>query len=320
LASHNSLASVRSIGRGGPLTPLLVPSYSSRGFTPLVEVYRSFSHYTLRSCLISGFDLYHHALPSEALSTADFVVLDSGGYEAYASSELSSPAQWRLEQYCEVLSSISEPSSIMAVTFDFNRPRATIDAQVARARQLMNAYPGLRWDLLVKPGREGDSYVDPSDVLRALDDVEGFAAIGLVEDEVGGSLLDRGRILAKLRTALSERGHSTPIHLFGCLDPLLIPYYVAAGADIFDGLEWLRYSFTSDGSVRVSSQLIKEQRFREADREAEVVSSVQNLAALGQLQRRLRIYCSSGDESDLMFTPRQLVGLRAFAEMLNYEV
>src|SRR5260221_13350584 len=34
-----------------------------------------------------------------------------------------------------------------------------------------------------------------------------------------------------------------PIHIFGCFDPQTIPYLFFSGADIFDGLSWMRYYF-----------------------------------------------------------------------------
>lgn len=34
-----------------------------------------------------------------------------------------------------------------------------------------------------------------------------------------------------------------PIHIFGSLDTINTPLYFLAGADIFDGLTWLRFAF-----------------------------------------------------------------------------
>src|SRR5438876_12306842 len=38
-------------------------------------------------------------------------------------------------------------------------------------------------------------------------------------------------------------GLETPIHIFGSLDTVTTPMYFLAGADIFDGLTWLRFVF-----------------------------------------------------------------------------
>lgn len=49
--------------------------------------------------------------------------------------------------------------------------------------------------------------------------------------------------IATLRLALNRAGLETPIHLFGSLDTITTPMYFVAGADIFDGLTWLRLAF-----------------------------------------------------------------------------
>lgn len=49
--------------------------------------------------------------------------------------------------------------------------------------------------------------------------------------------------IARLRLALTAVGLTTPIHVFGSLDSVTTLFYFVAGADIFDGLTWLRYAF-----------------------------------------------------------------------------
>jgi hypothetical protein len=46
-----------------------------------------------------------------------------------------------------------------------------------------------------------------------------------------------------LRRALDKAGLEIPIHVFGSLDTVTTPLYFLAGADIFDGLTWLRFAF-----------------------------------------------------------------------------
>src|SRR5258708_1915697 len=49
--------------------------------------------------------------------------------------------------------------------------------------------------------------------------------------------------ISKIRLALNDEGISAPIHVFGSLDPVSSPLYFLAGAEIFDGLTWLRYGY-----------------------------------------------------------------------------
>jgi hypothetical protein len=55
--------------------------------------------------------------------------------------------------------------------------------------------------------------------------------------------------IARLRIALTKAGLNTPIHVFGSLDPLSTPLYFVAGADIFDGLTWLRFGYCDGRSL-----------------------------------------------------------------------
>jgi hypothetical protein len=51
------------------------------------------------------------------------------------------------------------------------------------------------------------------------------------------------RAIAKIRRALDKARMSQVIHIFGSLDTISSPLYFLSGADVFDGLTWLRYSF-----------------------------------------------------------------------------
>jgi hypothetical protein len=59
----------------------------------------------------------------------------------------------------------------------------------------------------------------------------------------------RVAFVAALRDGLDNAGVDVPIHVFGGLDPQMTPLYCAAGADIFDGLSWLRYAFEGTAGV-----------------------------------------------------------------------
>ena len=42
---------------------------------------------------------------------------------------------------------------------------------------------------------------------------------------------------------MDEAGLNIPLHIFGALDPLSVCLYYIAGAEVFDGLTWLRYGY-----------------------------------------------------------------------------
>src|SRR5437762_1985645 len=149
--SNGQLSAIRRIGRTPFTTPMLVPSYSSRGF-PVGSIFELLSPYTTSTCLISAYDIYHRLLPRRALFASDLV---------------------------------------------------------------------------------------------------------FVEQELGRSILERARNIARIRRALVEIGNDLPIHIFGCLDPGLVRYYAMAGADIFDGLQWLRNVITEGGTIRMSTVIVR---------------------------------------------------------------
>ncbi len=78
------------------------------------------------------------------------------------------------------------------------------------------------------------------------DELRSFDVIGLTEKGLGKSPLERMVRIAKLRRALDEAKVVSPIHVFGSLDPVSITLYFLAGAEIFDGLTWLRYAFVKE--------------------------------------------------------------------------
>ena len=49
--------------------------------------------------------------------------------------------------------------------------------------------------------------------------------------------------LARMRRSFDENGIKSPIHVFGSLDSLSTVLYFLSGAEIFDGLTWLRFGF-----------------------------------------------------------------------------
>ena len=76
-----------------------------------------------------------------------------------------------------------------------------------------------------------------------------FDIIGVTEKELGTSILSRMTNIAKIRKSLLSIGKDTPIHVFGSLDTITTPLYFVSGADIFDGLTWLRYAFNNGYTI-----------------------------------------------------------------------
>lgn len=290
-------AEIRSLrlGDGSEVkTPLLVPSFSSKGFgrvedekeigtgalpiepnhgpaTPIrseiSEVLNYFASEQLtESMLVSAYDLSSGLLEAgddwgasdwsaSVLSRPEVLILDSGGYEVRVGSDggeieqdLSEPViDWQEEDYAAFLDKLPEAASnVAAVSWDL--PGVDYGSQIASAQAMLGARHSIASIVLLKPpvenGRHKFALLTPHAA-----DLSAFAAIGVTEHELGEGLLDRVIGVMELRDLLKRSGINKPIHVFGALDPLYVPLFFAAGADIFDGLTWLRYAYWHGLSV-----------------------------------------------------------------------
>src|SRR3712207_4761631 len=84
----------------------------------------------------------------------------------------------------------------------------------------------------------------------------GFDIVGIAEKELGRDPLERLRTVARFRKRLDEAKISAPIHIWGGLDPVMTPLYFFAGAEIFDGVSWLRYAYRNGVAINRDSHSI----------------------------------------------------------------
>jgi hypothetical protein len=264
--------------------PLLVPSFSSKGFgfsrtkigKSLVNVSDASADLhdfgqTPSSCtLISAFDLHfrHFRLHDERRrSCLDWVpncrviFVDSGGYELapdFDTSEPKSPSytppsDYGRDQYVAVLETLrkrAERANIVVPNFDWGTRGDSLTAQISDARALKRRHGHMLHSFILKPWSHSTTIVDPRKLSPSdIADLGGFDIIGVTEKELGTDLIDRLRRISQLRLALNQNHIAAPIHVWGGLDPLLTPLYFFAGAEIFDGVSWLRYAYVDGLAV-----------------------------------------------------------------------
>ena len=101
-------------------TPLIVPSFSSRGFADVAMIHGAVSHNLYGVSLISAPDIANGFLPPDALLATNVVVLDSGGYETNyvdpPQSLCSCINPWSLERYRNSVTDIQELANVVAVS------------------------------------------------------------------------------------------------------------------------------------------------------------------------------------------------------------
>jgi hypothetical protein len=239
-----------SIGSTTESYPLLLCSYSSRGFPRLNSLYANARGIPRRS-LVSLYDLHYGSLtlnrmPNSSLATPLF--FDSGFYEVKEETNSldldGRPMRlpWTEEAYISTAQQFVTPADVL-VSFDDDQSRKNVPVkdQIERALEVYGKVGdlGFKRDMLIHPYDQSSE-----DLARTLARYAGgYDLVGLTEDELG-PYVDAATYVFTFRkhfSALTDR--YIPIHIFGCLDPRTIPYLFFGGADIFDGLAWLRYYF-----------------------------------------------------------------------------
>lgn len=244
-------------------TPMLVPAFSSRVCPDIDQVIEYMGEFIVDQVLISAYDLHHGNLRTiPTYATAIF--LDSGGYECSDNVELSElgsvkkererlsegqkqrQEDWNEEYYCQVLEQWPTDiatSHTVVVSYDHPDIRHPLQDQIQSAQKLFADREDFLKEILLKPETKDQSLVQIDMIVQNIESLEPFDIVGFTEKELGSSILQRMINIARIRIAMEEKGLVRPLHIFGSLDTIGTLLYYIAGADIFDGLTWLRYSY-----------------------------------------------------------------------------
>lgn len=231
-------------------TPLLVPSFSSKGFPDAQKILKTTEEVIEGPILLSAYDLYYKKI-SNGYDFPSLIFLDSGGYEASKDTELSdlgerdhAPSPWTQDMHEKILAKWKPSVPSVIISYDHPSQRLPFGDQIRRAKEMAVGKVGVMREILLKPELPTQSLLKIDSILDHIHDLAPFDVIGVTEKEVGNSILNRMENIARLRKALNSCGlGSKPIHVFGSLDTITTPAYFVAGADIFDGLTWLRFAF-----------------------------------------------------------------------------
>jgi hypothetical protein len=148
----------------------------------------------------------------------------------------------------------------------------------------------------VKPETKEQQYVQIPQLLASVQDLAGFSVVGITEKELGNSAVDRMKHVAQLRLALDEVGlKGIPIHVFGSLDPVSVCLYFLAGAEIFDGLTWLRYAYMDGLAVYRQNAAARLDMLDRRDLSVTVEMMQRNLSYLSSLTNQMRKFLNEGD-------------------------
>jgi hypothetical protein len=140
-------------------------------------------------------------------------------------------------------------------------------------------------NMLLKP--HSGVFHNIADLSAGRGELEPFDVIGVTETELGDSLLDRARAIREMRETLDDGGIDAPIHVFGVLDPLLVAFYFMAGAELFDGLTWIRYGTKGGLAVYRDSAAVLGDRLELGTAIRAATAQVEFLDQLAALKRAL---------------------------------
>ncbi len=291
----------------GISTPLVVPSFSSKAFPDslLNILLTDMSRFITDSFLISAYDLHHGSITNPNHAFAELMFLDSGGYELRKDPgaleprypERSGFKPYEKHDYKSVLASLKPTIPTIAVSFDNPVDPKPIREQIKEAHDLFENVPNVGRELLLKPESSSEPFVDLSSILMALPEMDEFDCLGVVEEELGDSVYERMQLIARFRSGMEKQGIQKPIHIFGSLDPVVSPMYFMAGADIFDGLDWIRFSFLDDVPVHHKSRIALQYGVHTEDTHGEAMGYADNIIFLSTLANRMNQYLKDEDVS-----------------------
>ena len=292
-----SHAQVRRVHKLGVATPLIAPSFSSRGFPQLPEIWEEFRHKLYGVCLVSAFDVAGGRIPNGVADLVNLAILDSGLYETRvrrldlnATESYPHPEDWAREQYLEAVQVIGAQGNLVLVNFDHV---GRLEDQIELAVVDFSTAPRAASDFLIKPADPAE-LVNVAKLAQIADALKHFSVIGITAREAGDSFLERCRSIVMLRDLLNDAGLDTPVHVFGAIKPYEVLAYFLCGADIFDGLSWLRWSLRDYGSVPIDETATEDMQWTLTDWELHTVQCTQNLTLLFGLQQAMKEYAVSG--------------------------
>jgi len=254
-------------------TPLLVPAFSSSVFGIydsekmhiIGDLFKILKKRLKSALLLSAFDIYYEYVDKNEI--------DSGMYEKDCYTKSGKNVDWSYQKYLTVLDSVKPTPLCVLVNYDKEN---NIKEQISEAEKFFDRYPNCIKDFLYKPKRK-KRFVNVDDLIKNIDELNKFDILGIAEKELGPSPQKRCENLLKIRSALNSIDSSKPIHLFGCLDFLSILSFFCCGADIFDGLSWLRYGYYEKVSIYVNNYALIEGYWGENMRNIYNITYLRNL-------------------------------------------
>lgn len=249
-------------------TPLLLPSFSSRGVykffnndrgkSILSSFYKCMSRNLGCEHLVSAYDIHKVYVKMNDIPISNYVVIDSGGFECldFVTRRKYWESCFSATDYQIIMESLPRQINANFVTFDKQYLGLPVRKQLSYALPFADKAHEQNQlaTFLLKPSK--GTIISINDIAKNIKKFRSFDFVGVTERELGVTIEEKVTNLMKLRICLDENSMNTPIHIFGCLEPIWIVLFFLSGAEIFDGLTWMSSCFRNEGVVRLQDTML----------------------------------------------------------------
>ncbi len=164
--------SLKHNGREIDRTPLLIPSFSSKGFPDIDKIIKYSSELIDGVTLISAYDL-HYGKIKPPFDFPSLIFLDSGGYEASKDTGLSDfgerehmPKPWNQDMHEAQLADWQPSVPSVLISYDHPKERLPIKAQIERAKAMAGGREGFLREILLKPETAAPKRLQMDDIIK----------------------------------------------------------------------------------------------------------------------------------------------------------
>jgi hypothetical protein len=232
------------------------------------------------------------------------IFVDSGGYETAEDHDFSSVLkhdctieEWDESKLKEVYMKCPKTFPAVLVSYDHGAHRIALNRQIENAHKLFCQFPDHLHEFIIKPERTWKGYLECDCICQKVSELKDFHIVGMTEKELGKSTLVRMKNIAMIRSALDAKNIDIPIHVFGSLDPVTSCLYFLAGAEIFDGLTWLRYGYYEGKAIYYQNYVLIDNgiSITQPDEKVMAYMVLRNLSYLVNLQDQMKAYLLDGE-------------------------
>lgn len=211
-------------------SPCFFASISTVKTNYSIEEYFSFLNMIgYPNILISAYDMYYLQLHDsdnkiiieDPLNRKNYIMMDSGGYEAYWLRN----NKWDISKFNEILST-NNPDYFLSYDYRLSDDQNGLYQKHWKEKNIIPIIHNERGDFW-------DSILS-----KQLNDSNKLIAIP--ERELGSNIIDRVLSLRHIFKQIEEDELSYRLHLLGTGNPLSLLLYCACGVKSFDGLEWCK--------------------------------------------------------------------------------